>query len=97
MKQVTIYASRDLERTVVAAIRDCGAETYLTVEGATAHRFNVAHDLPQTMTWEASMFLVPGLTDGQASALSETLHRDCDVAGLRPCLRVTTAEVDTFH
>jgi len=95
MKMVTIYASSDLENRVVSAIQDSGADTYLTIDNATAHRFNRSHDLPRTMTWSAVMFLVPGLSEAQASRLSEALRHECDASETQPCLRLTMNDVDS--
>lgn len=94
MKLMTIYASSDLEHRIVSAIQESGAETFLTIDGATAHRFNRSHDMPRTMTWEATMFLVPGLTEEQSSRLSESLRAECASLETRPCLRMTMSDVD---
>jgi hypothetical protein len=94
MKMLTIYASSDLQNRIVTAIQEAGADTFLTLDGATAHRFNRSHDLPRTMTWEAVMFLVPGLSNEQANQLSEALGEECGDGDRRPCLRMTMSDVD---
>ena len=97
MRQLSVYVSADLETPVVQSFDRAGIEGYLRIGGATGTRFAEAGRLPRTVTWEATLFLVPVAAETQVRRVVEDLERlagECDV---EPCLRIVVADITEVH
>lgn len=97
MKQVTIYCSRDLETRVVTALDHAGVEGYLRLAGATGNRFGAPGQVPRSIAWEATLFLVPGADEGGVRAIVEQLEEYAGSCEIAPCLRIVVASIDEIH
>jgi hypothetical protein len=94
MKQLTIYASPDLEDRVVTALRASDVVGFLRLGDATGNAFTEAEDLPRTMTWEAVVFVVPGAEDDRVRHIVDVLRDYANACETRPCLRIVVSPVD---
>jgi hypothetical protein len=97
MRQVTVYVSHDLEARVVHAFDHAGIDGYLRVAGATGARFASAGQLPRTVTWKASLFLVPAADEVQVRRVVEELREFAGTCEVEPCLRIVVADVVEVH
>lgn len=94
MKQLTIFCSRDLEDRVVQALDNAGAEGFLHVGEATGRHFAASGELPRTISWEASMFVVPALDDEKVRAVQGQLAAYAGSCEVEPCLRMVVGSVE---
>lgn len=97
MRQLSVYVSQDLEARVVHAFDHAGVDGYLRVGGATGVRFTGPGQLPRTVTWEASLFLVPSADDGQVRRIVEELREFAGTCDVEPCLRIVVADIAEVH
>jgi hypothetical protein len=97
MKQITIYCSTDLEDRVTATLDRAGVEGYLQLGGASGSRFRPLGEVPRTLTFEATAFLVPGVEDWQVRSITSELARYGDECEIRPCLRVVVSAVEEVY
>jgi hypothetical protein len=97
VKQLTIYCSRDLEDQVVNALDHAGVEGFLRLGGASGSKFCDPGEVPRTMDWDATVFLVPGAEGPQVDAIVSELGefaRGCDPY---PCLRISVTPVEQIY
>lgn len=94
MKQLTIFANRDLEPQVFAVLDGAGVEAFLRVGEATGNRFLPEGEVPRTVTWEAVMVVVPALDEAKVEPISRALARIASDCGVEPCLRVVTTRAE---
>ncbi len=97
MKQLTIYCSRDLEDRVVNALDHAHMEGFLRIGGASGSKFCDPGEVPRTMDWEATMFLVPGADEAQIQAVVNELAEYTESCDTYPCLRIAVAPVEQVH
>jgi hypothetical protein len=97
MRQVTVYVSHDLEARVVHALDHADIDGYVRVAGATGTRFAPPGQLPRTVTWEATLFLVPAADEGQVRRIVEELREFAGTCEVEPCLRIVVADVVEVH
>jgi hypothetical protein len=97
VKQLTIFCNRDEEERVVTALDHAGIASYLRIGEATGNRFLDPGQIPRAMTWEATMFVVPAVSEDRMSAAVKELRahaRDCEI---EPCLRIVVSPVDDVY
>jgi hypothetical protein len=97
MKQLTIYCSHDLEERVVTALDEAGVEGFVRLGHATANRFRGPGEVPRALTWEATMFLVPGVPEERADAVVRELSGYAGACDIAPCLRIVVSPVEAMH
>lgn len=97
MHQVAVYVSHDLEARVVHAFDHAGIDGYLRVGGATGVRFTAPGQLPRTVTWDASLFLVPSAADAQVRKVVEELREFAGTCEFEPCLRIVVSRIEEVH
>jgi hypothetical protein len=97
MKQLTIYCSRDLENRVVNALDHARLEGFLRIGGASGSKFCDPGEVPRTMDWEATMFLVPGAEEVQIQAVVNELAEYTKSCDTYPCLRIAVAPVEQVY
>lgn len=97
MKQLTIYCSRDLENQVVNALDHARLEGFLRIGGASGSKFCDPGEVPRTMDWEATMFLVPGAEEPQVQAVVDELSKFAKSCETYPCLRIAVAPVEQVY
>ena len=97
MKQLTIYCSRDLENRVVNALDHARLEGFLRIGGASGSKFCDPGEVPRTMDWEATMFLVPGAEDTQVQAVVDELAEYASSCDTYPCLRIAVTPVEQVY
>ena len=94
MKQLTVFCNRDEEERVVAAFDHAGIPSYLRVGDATGHRFLDPGQIPRDMTWEATLFVVPAVSEERMNAAVKELRAYTGKCEIEPCLRVVISSVD---
>jgi hypothetical protein len=97
MKQLTIYCSRDLEDHVVNALDHAKLEGFLRIGGATGSKFCDPGEVPRTMDWEATMFLIPGSDESQIAAVISELGDYADSCETYPCLRMSVTPLEQLY
>ena len=97
MKQLTVFASEDLEDRVVAAFDHAGIDAYMRIGEATGVRFSAPGQLPRTMTWAATLFLVPAAERDSIDRVITELRQYAGTCEIEPCLRMVVAPVDEVH
>lgn len=97
MKQIAIFCSPDLADRVVAALDHAGIEGFLRLGEATGNKFRDRGEVPRTMTWEATAFIVPGAGDAAAAAVVEALESYAGACDIRPCLRIVVSPVEQIY
>ena len=94
MKQLAVFCSRDLEDRVVAALDHAGVEGFLRLGGGTGAKFKSGGELPRTMTWEATLFLVPAVAEDRLQLVIAELERYAGSCEVKPCLRIIVSAVE---
>ena len=97
MKQLTIYCSRDLENHVVNALDHAKVEGFLRVGGASGSKFCDPGEVPRTMDWEATMFLIPGAAVPQIEAVISELEDYAKSCETYPCLRMSVTSLEQLY
>jgi hypothetical protein len=97
MKQLTIYCSHDLEEKVVTVLDGAGIEGYVRLGHATANRFQEAGAVPRALTWEVTLFLVPGAPDEGVETVLRELSGYANACEISPCLRIVVSPVESVH
>lgn len=97
MKQLTIYCSRDLEDRVVNAFDHAHLEGFLRIGGASGSKFFDAGEVPRTMDWEATVFLVPGAQEAQVESVVGELGEYASKCETYPCLRIIVSPVEQIY
>lgn len=97
MKQLTIYASPDLESRIVSAIQDADVVGFLRLADASGNAFTPEADLPRTMTWDAVVFVVPGAEDERVRGIVDSLRAYSSACDTQPCLRIVVSPVDEVY
>ncbi len=97
MKQLTIYCSRDLENRVVNALDHAALEGFLRIGGASGSKFCDPGEVPRTMDWEATVFLVPGTEDTKVQAVVNELAEYASSCDTSPCLRIAVTPVEQIY
>ena len=94
MKQLTIFCSQDLDDRVVAALDAADVGSFLHVGDATGRQFAERGALPRTISWEASMFVVPALEESKISLVTRDLSAHAGRCDVEPCLRMVVGSVE---
>ena len=94
MKQLTLYCSRDLEDRVVTALDRAGVHGFVHVAEATGNKFLPAGEVPRTMTWEASLIVVPAVPPEKVEPIVKELREYAGSCEIDPCLHVTVSPLD---
>jgi hypothetical protein len=94
MRELKIFCSRDLEDRVVEALDGAGVEGFLHVGEATGHQFAARGELPRTISWEASLFVVPALDEDKVRAVQDELAAYAGRCEVEPCLRMVVGSVE---
>ena len=94
MKQLSIVFSDDIEERITRALDEAGVEGFIRIAGASGNKFTEPGIVPRTLTWPATMFLVPGVADEQAKGLVARLERYAASCTTDPCLRVIVSSVE---
>ena len=94
MRQLSITVSRDLEDRVVDALEAAGVEGFVRVEHATGNKFQDSPELPRTLTWDASLFIVPAADDEAVNRIASDLERYAGSCEIQPCLRLVATPVE---
>jgi len=97
VKQLTIYCSRDLQDQVVNALDHAHLEGFLRLGGASGSKFCDPGEVPRTMDWEATMFLVPGAEETQVQAIIDELAEFANRCETYPCLRIAVTPVEQIY
>jgi len=97
VKQLTIYCSRDLENHVVNALDHARLEGFLRIGGASGSKFCDPGDVPRTMDWEATIFLVPCAQETQVQNVVAELAEYAKSCDTYPCLRIVVTAVEQVH
>ena len=93
-KLLTILCNSDLSDRVTAALDHAGAQHFMRIPDAVGTMFEPPGVIPRTITWEATMFVVPGLQDEQIDALVEELSDVVGECSAENCLRILVTNVD---
>jgi hypothetical protein len=94
MRQLTLYCSRDLEDRVISALDRAGVHGFLRVGDATGNKFLPQGEVPRTMTWEASLIVVPVVPSEKVDQIVKELREYAGSCEIDPCLRLTVSPVD---
>jgi hypothetical protein len=94
VKQLTLYFSRDLEDSVVAALDLPGIDGFVRLGDATGSRFAPAGELPRTVGWNAAVILVPAAPDDAVETVLGRLRPLGEPCEAEACLRVTVSTVE---
>jgi hypothetical protein len=94
MKQLTLYCSRDLEDRVISALDRADVHGFVRVAEATGNKFLPAGEVPRTMTWEASLIVVPVVPPEKVERIVRELKEYAGSCEIEPCLHVTVSSVD---
>ncbi len=94
MKQLTIYCSDDLRDTVVHALDRAGSEGFLLIPECLGHYFAEPGEVPRTVSWEASVIVVPAMPDDKIDAVVSDLRAHAGHCAIEPCLRITVTPVE---
>jgi hypothetical protein len=97
MKQLTVYCSRDLEKRVISAFDEVDLEGYVHLGGATGHKFLPGDQVPRTMTWEASVFVVPSAPEDRIARVVDSLKLYAGSCEIEPCIRIVTSDVEQAY
>jgi len=97
MKQLSVYASEDLEDRVVAAFDHAGVDAYMKIGDATGVRFSAPGQLPRTMTWGATLFVVPAADRASIDRVVGELKQYAGTCEVEPCLRIVVSAVEELH
>lgn len=89
-----VFCTSDEEERVVAAFDHAGIPAYLRVGNATGHRFLDRSQIPRDMSWEATLFVVPAVSEKQMSAAAKELRAYKGECEIEPCLRIVISPVD---
>jgi hypothetical protein len=93
MNQLSIYCSRDLTERVIATLDRAGVTGFLQVREATGNRFQEAGQLPRTLTWEATLIVVPVVEENRITGIVQELEKYANQCDIRPCLHVVVSPV----
>jgi hypothetical protein len=94
MKQLMIFCSSSEEDFVVTALDRAGVDGFLRIGGATGGKFLERNQVPRTISWEATLMIVPAVSDECARTVVRELgeySRNCEI---EPCLRVVVTETE---
>jgi hypothetical protein len=94
VKQLTIYCSRDLEDRVVSALDVASVEGFLRLGSGSGHRFLARGEVPRSVTWEASVIVVPAVSEERVGWVVRELREYAGRCEIEPCLRVVVSPVD---
>ena len=94
LSQLTIFCSRDLEDRVVTELDRAAVEGFFRLPGGTGNKFRERGGVPRTITWEATMFVVPAAPAERVEAIVRALESHAGSCEIRPCLRMTVAAID---
>jgi hypothetical protein len=94
MKQLTIFCSRDEEERVVSAFDHAEIPSYVRIGEATGNRFFDRGQIPRSMTWEATMFVVPAVPVDRVEAAVKELRAYATSCAIEPCMRIVVSPVD---
>ena len=94
MKQLTIFCGRDLEGRVITALDHAGIEGFFKPASSTGNRFLPQGEVPRTMTWDATMFVVPAAEESRVEVVLNELREHADSCEIEPCLRAVVSPVD---
>ena len=97
MKQLTVFCNRDEEERVVKALDRAGIPRYLRVGDATGHQFLDPGQIPRDMTWEATMLVVPAVSEERMRSAVEELRAYAGKCEIEPCLRIVVSPVDEVY
>ncbi|GAB4226906.1 MAG: hypothetical protein Kow0062_28860 [Acidobacteriota bacterium] len=93
-KLTTILCNSDLADRVIAALDHAGAHHFLRVPEGVGTMFEPPGRIPRTITWEATMFVVPGLDEEQIDRLVHELRDVVGECSAENCLRILVSNVD---
>jgi hypothetical protein len=94
MKQIAIFCSPDLDRKVIGALDEARVEGFMRVASGTGNFFKEPGQIPRTMSWEATLFIVPAASDEQVERVLAPLREHAGNCETAPCLRVTVTPVE---
>ena len=91
---VTILCNGDLTDRVISALDHAGAHHFLRIPDAVGTMFEPEGVIPRTISWEATMFVVPGLQEDQIDGLVHELRDVVGECSAENCLRIMVNRVD---
>lgn len=94
MKQLAIYCSDDLRETVVRALDHALVDGFLLVPDCLGHYFARPGDVPRTISWEASVILVPAADEDRIARVVDELRAHAGRCEIEPCLRIVVSPVE---
>ena len=97
MKQLTVYCSLDIENEVITILDRIGVDGFMRIGGGTGNKFLPRGQVPRTMTWEASVFVVPSAPDEAVSSVVRHLEEYAGKCDIEPCLRFVVTPVEDAY
>lgn len=96
MKQLSIYCSHDLEDRVVHALDAAGVAGYYRSGGSTGNKFLPPGEHPRTVTWDMTLFVVPGASEEHVESVTAALTKYAGMCDYEPCLRIVVSHVEAI-
>lgn len=94
MNQLTIYCSRDLDERIISVLDRAEVHGFVRVADATGNKFLPAGEVPRSMTWEASLIIVPVVSSEKTEEILRALRSYAGSCEIEPCLHATVSPVD---
>ncbi|RMF74732.1 MAG: hypothetical protein D6738_05580 [Acidobacteria bacterium] len=89
-----ILCNSDLTDRVISALDHAGAHHFLRIPEAVGTMFEPEGVIPRTISWEATLFVVPGLTVEQIDRLVHELRDVVGECSAENCLRILVSRVE---
>jgi hypothetical protein len=97
MKQLTVYCSLDIEDAVVTIFDRIGVDGFMRIGNATGSRLLPEGQVPRTMTWEVSVFVIPVASDEIVDSVTNCLEEYAGKCDVEPCLRYVVTPVEEAY